>query len=506
MKKRIPFILLSLLALSSCGNKPIEKAKKGNVLLDIIEINDLHGYVNEAAKNKEYDLANIEYYIEEKRNLENNEVLLIANGDMFEGTAFSNLSMGLSTLNVLNEMNFDMMGIGNHEFSWGLDSILQYFDKDIDNGEANFPLINGNIYKDNKRYGEDNIDDNILPYTIVKKGDLNIGIVSYIGDVASSISSSKLIDYKIEASLDFFKTEVKKDCLKLKEDGADFIVFNIHGGYSENILEYNINKIVAELKDDKDNYLINAIINGHTHSKQQGFIKREKNNLPLVQGGSYSDSFGEIVLDINLDTMEIERASSSVIPITNIKKENKDIKVQESIDIEYNKIEDIVSEVYCENKSYISKEDIGMLLAKDLRIGTSADISILNTGGIRQALNKGTVTFSTIYDVYPFENHIICLKIKGKYINDWILKESKYYYMDFDTTFIDDEIYNVSTIDYVYESNYFKEIILEYEYLSESFRKTPRDYIISDLKNRGNVPFNLNDSILVDVLPFGEFE
>jgi 2',3'-cyclic-nucleotide 2'-phosphodiesterase (5'-nucleotidase family) len=65
-------------------------------------------------------------------------------------------------------------------------------------------------------------------------------------------------------------------------------------------------------------------------------MKREKNNLPLVQGGSYSDSFGEIVLDVNLDTMEIERASSSVIPITNIKKENKDIKVQESIDIEYN--------------------------------------------------------------------------------------------------------------------------------------------------------------------------
>jgi hypothetical protein len=61
MKKRIPFILLSLLALSSCGNKPIEKANKGNVLLDIIEINDLHGYVNEAAKNKEYDLANIQY-------------------------------------------------------------------------------------------------------------------------------------------------------------------------------------------------------------------------------------------------------------------------------------------------------------------------------------------------------------------------------------------------------------------------------------------------------------
>ena len=502
--KRLPFILLSILGLASCGSKPIEKPKKGNILLDIIEINDLHGYVNEAAKNKDYSLANIEYYIEGKRNKEDTEVLLIANGDMFEGTAFSNLSMGLSTLNVLNEMNFDMMGIGNHEFSWGLDSILQYFDGDIANGEANFPLINGNVYKDNNRYGSSE-NDNILPYTIVKKGDLNIGIVSYIGDVASSISSSKLEEYKIKADLDFFKTEVKKDCLKLKEDGADFIVFNIHGGYSDNILEYDVNQLVSNLKDDNGEYLIHAVINGHTHSRQEAILKREDNTLPLVQGGSYSDSFGEIVLEINLDEMKIEKTSSTVIPVTNIKKDNKDTKVQEAIDIEYNKIKNIVEESYMMNNSYITKENLGLLFSKDLRIGTSADISILNTGGIRQALDKGMITFSKIYDSYPFENHIICLKIKGKYIKDWIKKEAKYYYMDYDIDFIDDEIYKVSTIDYVYESSYFKNIILEYEFISESFRKTPRDYVISDLKNRGTTSFNINDPVQVEISEFGEF-
>ena len=188
MKKlNIACSLLLLGGLTSC-NQPLNKAE-GDITLDIIEINDLHGYVDSASKTDGIDLSNISYYINEKRNTKDNEVVLIANGDMFEGTAFSNLSRGLSTLNVMNEMGFDAMGIGNHEYSWGLDSILQFFDKNEENGEANFPLINGNIYTSGKRNGEENTNDNILPYTIVEKGDYKVGILSYIGNVASSISA-----------------------------------------------------------------------------------------------------------------------------------------------------------------------------------------------------------------------------------------------------------------------------------------------------------------------------
>ena len=78
--------------------------------------------------------------------------------------------------------------------------------------------------------------------------------------------------------------------------------------------------------------------------------------------------------------------------------------------------------------------------------------------------------------------------------------------MDYDIDFIDDEIYKVSTIDYVYESSYFKNIILEYEFISESFRKTPRDYVISDLKNRGTTSFNINDPVQVEISEFGDFK
>ena len=431
---------------------------------------------------------------------------------MFEGTAFSNLSFGMSTLNVMNQMQFDMMGVGNHEYSWGLDSILKFFDNDDTNGEANFPLINGNIYTDSKRYGEDILDDNILPYTIVEKGDFKIGILSYIGDIASSISKSYLETYKIQADETYFRTQIKNDALKLKEAGADFIVFNIHDGDSKSIFNFQTNRIVSELTDSNGNYLIDAIINGHTHSKQSGIYNRGKSKVPMVQGGCYCDTFGEMTLVINKQTKKVIDATSNVIYTDSISKYDKEKNVQKVIEEEYNKIIDTVEKTYCYNANEISRQALGNLMAKEIRKATSADISIINTGGIRTVLEQGDITFKKIYEVYPFENHMICFKTKGKYLNDWIENEASYYYMDYDidsnydAPFDDEVIYNVTTIDYVYDSTYFTDFFLEYEIISISNKITPRDYLIDDLINRGNQSFNINGEIKVTVKGFGELE
>ena len=506
MKKlNIACSLLLLGGLTSC-NQPLNKAE-GDITLDIIEINDLHGYVDSASKTDGIDLSNISYYINEKRNTKDNEVVLIANGDMFEGTAFSNLSRGLSTLNVMNEMGFDAMGIGNHEYSWGLDSILQFFDKNEENGEANFPLINGNIYTSGKRNGEENTNDNILPYTIVEKGDYKVGILSYIGNVASSISASYLNGFEIKATNSFFETQVKADALKLKESGADFIIFNVHGGDADSIVDYDVNQTVSKLKDSDGKYLIDAVINGHTHSRQKGQIKRDDNNkLPLVQGGSYSDSFGEIELVIDTKTNSIKDAKADFILTQDLKKENKDTKSKTVIDSEYNKIKDTVEATYGNNPSELSRKQLGKLFAKELRIANSADISIMNTGGIRTTLPSGTITFNNVYQVYPFENHIIYIKAKGSYINQWLEKypDNSYYYTDYDGTFDNNETYNIVTIDYVYDSKYFPQVFKEYQYIGANLTITPRDYFMNDLSNRVAASFDINGSIMVDVNPFPE--
>ena len=130
----------------------------------------------------------------------------------------------------------------------------------------------------------------------------------------------------------------------------------------------------------------------------------------------------------------------------------------------------------------------------------------MNTGGIRTTLPSGTITFNNVYQVYPFENHIIYIKAKGSYINKWLEKypDNSYYYMDYDGTFDNNETYNIVTIDYVYDSKYFPQIFSEYQYIGANLTITPRDYFMNDLSNRVATSFDINGSIMVDVNPFPE--
>ena len=113
--------------------------------LNIFELNDTHGYIEQNEHGKG-GLSNVAKMIDDVRYQNTlDDVVLIANGDMFQGTAISNVTDGLSVIEAMNEMDFDMMGIGNHEFDWGINKILRYFDNDATNGEANFPLINKQI-------------------------------------------------------------------------------------------------------------------------------------------------------------------------------------------------------------------------------------------------------------------------------------------------------------------------------------------------------------------------
>ncbi len=46
------------------------------------------------------------------------------------------------------------------------------------------------------------------------------------------------------------------------------------------------------------------------------------------------------------------------------------------------------------------------------------DFALMNSQGIRTALNKGNITLGNVYEVYPFENKVVFLELNGKYVED----------------------------------------------------------------------------------------
>ena len=104
MKKKFTLLLLVLFISILYGCSPSEKIE--SMELTILSVNDLHGYIEQ--DNKGYGgLSNMAFKINEIRN-ENkyDDVVLIGNGDLFQGTAISNMTQGAAVIECMNAMEF----------------------------------------------------------------------------------------------------------------------------------------------------------------------------------------------------------------------------------------------------------------------------------------------------------------------------------------------------------------------------------------------------------------
>ena len=108
----------------------------------ILHTNDVHGrIVEEKGVIGDAKLAAV---IKEER-AKNPQTLVVDAGDAFQGLPISNSSKGEERAKILNEIGYDAMAVGNHEFDFGLDEAKKY--KEI----LNFPLLSSNTYANNAR-------------------------------------------------------------------------------------------------------------------------------------------------------------------------------------------------------------------------------------------------------------------------------------------------------------------------------------------------------------------
>ncbi len=477
---------------SSSNSTTSYPTDKTSITFNILEFNDVHGYIEQDSNNKR-GLSNAAKIVNDIRNEDNlDNTILIANGDMFQGTALSRVSEGRVMIDAMNKMGFDACGIGNHEFDWYLSSITKYFDGNKDNGEADFPLLNANIYENasNELVGYDS--DSICPSTIVEKEGVKIGIVSMIGNVYSSICYNMVKDYRFDTD---FQTIAYNEGVKLKEKGADIIICNIHDGDSSGVENYLPNNQIANLKYNGQ-YLYDAMINGHTHTRQDGAITRSNGTqMPIIQSNGYRSNymytFGRIDLTYNLNTKKVTTTKTSFKYIEDEKGYDQD--VENVLDSYYDASKDILTEVYCQT-NYIDRynDNLYKWAGNIMNKATGCDVAISNLGGMRASVNAGSFDFNKMYALNPFDNHLIICEVAGKTIKSFMSKNSSYEfcittsgtYNDLD----DNTTYSLVITDYVYFgafSNY------KPSYYTDS-NLILRDLMIEDLRLRKGETFNID--------------
>ena len=85
--------------------------------------------------------------------------------------------------------------------------------------------------------------------------------------------------------------------------------------------------------------------------------------------------------------------------------------------------------------------------------GQPVDFAIINTGGIRNPLMQGDITLGEIYSIFPFDNTLCLIKLKGSDVRELLnivaSRNGEAVSKDVHMTIADDRIYSIATIDYV---------------------------------------------------------
>lgn len=432
--------------------------KPTNSSVILFEINDTHGAFETTEDNP--GIAKVAAVI---KSLEkNNTVIKIANGDIFQGGYVSNITYGKCFIEVLNNLNFDCFVIGNHEFDWGLDKIAQYKDGEITNGEANFPFLAANIIDNTTNKRPTWLDE----YTIINKNNQKIGVIGLIGEgLTSSISTSMVENYTFIDPLPIIKRLVPE----LRNKGCDYVVVSIH--------EYNdnTNNKISYLDQ---NMLPDAIICGHTHQRiNETLITQTNYDLPVVQSNTKNYNVGTITLSKTNNILN--KASIKHYYPSDYSEDQEILKI-------VNSYEDLINQGninvgFTPNK--LTRNDLGYFAVDAIKEGTNADLAIMNTGGVRTELNSGYIKMKDIYEVFPFDNYIYIVNIKGNNLKNFLNRNGEYMYWNqsFNPSSINNnQTYKLAIIDYVYfgtrYSYYFE------PYTGTSTNEIIRKYIIDSLK------------------------
>jgi 2',3'-cyclic-nucleotide 2'-phosphodiesterase / 3'-nucleotidase len=146
--------------------------------ITLLSTTDIHGHIEPidyySNKASNFSLAKIATLVKEQR-VEAPKLLLLDCGDTTQGTplayyfAVKDLKPKNPTIAAFNEMHYDAMAVGNHEFNFGLAEMWKA------KRESNFPWLAANL-KEIYTAG----DGFIRPYIIKNVGGVRIGIVGFV--------------------------------------------------------------------------------------------------------------------------------------------------------------------------------------------------------------------------------------------------------------------------------------------------------------------------------------
>lgn len=419
-------LLCSLFALSA-----VSTAMAQEVNIKLLGTSDVHGRIvpwsyGADVEDKSGSYAQIATYVKDVRK-NNKNVVLVEVGDAIQDNQIDVFAKDKKYYKdhpipkVLNEMNYDIFVLGNHEFNFGMKALDEIL-KDI-----KAKKLTANFYhkKNDKRY--------IDATTIIEKDGVKLGIIGLSTPMSAKFEedTGNLKDMKFTSPTEEARTQVEK----LKAKGVDAIIAVTHMGID------NENKIPDTGMRDVINAVdgIDVVIAGHMHKDVPS--ETIKNTL-ITEPHRYGTVVSEVDLtfDIN-DKKEVKlvKKESKTVPVKELEADKKIAEIYKPYHEKLRELNNVViGQTENEMVPQETKHGVSAAFSRDTGLSSfindveqhysGADVVTFSFDHQKARMNKGDIKKKDIIFNYRYAGgDVTVYELTGKQLKEYMEWSANYF-------------------------------------------------------------------------------
>ena len=419
-------LLCSLFALSA-----ISTAMAQEVNIKLLGTSDVHGRIvpwsyGADVEDKSGSYAQIATYVKDVRK-NNKNVVLVEVGDAIQDNQIDVFAKDKKYYKdhpipkVLNEMNYDIFVLGNHEFNFGMKALDEIL-KDI-----KAKKLTANFYhkKNDKRY--------IDATTIIEKDGVKLGIIGLSTPMSAKFEedTGNLKDMKFTSPTEEARTQVEK----LKAKGVDAIIAVTHMGIDNenNIPDTGMRDVINAVDG------IDVVIAGHMHKDVPS--ETIKNTL-ITEPHRYGTVVSEVDLtfDIN-DKKEVKlvKKESKTVPVKALEADKKIVEIYKPYHEKLRELNNVViGQTANEMVPQETKHGVSAAFSKDTGLSSfindveqhysGADVVTFSFDHQKARMNKGDIKKKDIIFNYRYAGgDVTVYELTGKQLKEYMEWSANYF-------------------------------------------------------------------------------
>lgn len=419
-------LLCSLFALSA-----VSTAMAQEVNIKLLGTSDVHGRIvpwsyGADVEDKSGSYAQIATYVKDVRK-NNKNVVLVEVGDAIQDNQIEVFAKDKKYYKnhpvpkVLNEMNYDIFVLGNHEFNFGMKALDEIL-KDI-----KAKKLTANFYhkKNDKRY--------IDATTIIEKDGVKLGIIGLSTPMSAKFEedTGNLKDMKFTSPTEEARTQVEK----LKAKGVDAIIAVTHMGIDNenNIPDTGMRDVINAVDG------IDVVIAGHMHKDVPS--ETIKNTL-ITEPHRYGTVVSEVDLtfDIN-DKKEVKlvKKESKTVPVKALEADKKIVEIYKPYHEKLRELNNVViGQTANEMVPQETKHGVSAAFSKDTGLSSfindveqhysGADVVTFSFDHQKARMDKGDIKKKDIIFNYRYAGgDVTVYELTGKQLKEYMEWSANYF-------------------------------------------------------------------------------